>query len=84
MRQEVQQDSDVEPIRLRHSLLHGLHSQPVTDSTTRTYAKPRGSNHHAPTSSYSENTNSHKEDISCLRRPAQGPSAHLLLHSLRL
>ncbi|MFS7936075.1 hypothetical protein Hanom_Chr05g00411141 [Helianthus anomalus] len=52
-----QKDNDVEPIRLRRSLLHDAHSQLVTYSTTRTTVRPRGSNHCAPTSLSSASTN---------------------------
>ncbi|KAF5781223.1 hypothetical protein HanXRQr2_Chr11g0480961 [Helianthus annuus] len=85
---KYKRDSDVEPIRLHRLLLHDLHSQLVTDSTTRTTVRPRGSNHCAPMSLSSASTHSRvrgdKHDIPCWRRPAQGPSAHLLLHTLRL
>ncbi|MFS7911285.1 hypothetical protein Hanom_Chr02g00116331 [Helianthus anomalus] len=57
------------------------------DSTTKTTAEPRGSSQREPTSLYSANTNGRvkgdKEVILCWRCLTQGPSAHLLLHTLR-
>ncbi|MFS7985360.1 hypothetical protein Hanom_Chr11g00997521 [Helianthus anomalus] len=53
---KYKRDSGVEPIRLHRSLLHDLHSQLVTDSTTRTTVRPRGSNYCAPTSLFSTST----------------------------
>ncbi|MFS7935441.1 hypothetical protein Hanom_Chr05g00403491 [Helianthus anomalus] len=60
----------------------------MTDSTTRTIDRPRGTNHRAPTCQPSASTNGHvrgvKPYIPCWRRPTQGPPTHLIFPTHRL